>query len=453
MSPAARFPLTRATEDPVAEDAAIRLREIAAALQDVIEGLALVDGAALAEDGRRQLQRARAATRAAARIAGALPAEADGPADLVDVLTDLEDRWGGQAGARRAALSLTIAPEVPRQVALDRLALDRALSDLLARALAGAQGGSVRLAVDCPGADLVFTVATSGRYDPARAGQVDAPSVAGAMASALGGRLDIDAPQGGGFAARLVLPRGTWGLPGAGLPDRALEGVRLWLAAPEAAAAKALAGIVLRHGGTLVTEDAGGAAPVSVVVADGPEGAGAVEQARAMTRGPVLALSGNLLSRRQAELAAAGADAVLALPLPAPEVVVETLLAVRRGSAPDTEGFDPEKLARLLDLAGAEVADELLERLAEDLETVAAVLADAAPARDIAALRAQTHVLISLAGAVGAVALQHLAEDLNAAAHAAEGADIDRLWTAAAPLLARLRAHVDGVRKARGEAE
>jgi len=188
-------------------------------------------------------------------------------------------------------------------------------------------------------------------------------------------------------------------------------------------------------------------------VADGPEGAAALERVRAMTRGPVLALSGNLLAQRQAELAAAGADAVLALPLPAPEVVVETLLAMRRGSAPDAEGFDPAKLARLLDLAGAEVADELLERLAEDLETVAVVLADAAPARDIAALRAQTHVLISLAGAVGAVALQHLAEDLNAAAHAAEGAEIDRLWAAAAPLLARLRTHVDGVRAARGEAE
>lgn len=452
MTPAARSRMFRAGDDPQPDDAAARLREIGAALQDVIEGLALVDAAALGEEGRRQLQRARAAGRAAARIVGALPAEAGGAVDLVEVLNDLDDRWGGHAGARGTTLALTIAPDVPRQVALDRLALDRALSNLLSAAIAGARGGSVRLSVDCAAETLDFAVAASGRADAAPAAPSAALSVAKAMAAKLGGRIDTGTAPGVGFGATLALPRLVWNLPGDGLPDRALEGLRLRLADPGADAAVALAEIVLRHGGTVLAEDAGGTAPLTVVVADGPAGITALAETRSTARGAVLALSGDLLSTRRAELAAAGADAVLALPLPAADVVVEALLAVRRGSAPDDEGFDPEKLLRLLDLAGPEVAGELLDRLDEDLETVDAVLSDAAPARDVPALRAQTHVLISLAGAVGAERLQHLAEDLNAAAHAGNEDAIDRLWSAAAPLLARLRAHVADVRAERGAA-
>lgn len=434
---------------PAPDDAETRLREIAAALQDVIEGLALVDAAALAEDGRRQLLRARAAGRAAARIVGTLPADTD-PTDLAEVFADLEDRWGGHAGARGAVLSLTVAPEVPRQVALDRSALERVLSLLLAQAQAGARGGTVRLLADCVGGALAVRV--SGPGHPGAARPEDAVAVARALAAELGGRIDLAAPADAGFDATLALPRAAWGLPGAGVPDRALEGVRVRLATPEAGPAAMLAEIVQRHGGAVVTEDAGGAAPVAVIVIDGPEAAEALRQLRAETHGPVLALSPRLLARDRDDLAAAGADAVLALPLPPAEVVVEALLAARRNSAPDAEGFDPDKLLRLLDLAGTEVAGELLDRLAEDLATVDAVLSAAAPARDIAGLRAQTHVLISLAGAVGAERLQHLAEDLNAAAHAGDAEAIDRLWGAAAPLLERLRTHVDGVRAAQGAA-
>lgn len=443
---------------PAPDDAETRLREIAAALQDVVEGLALVDAAALAEDARRQLLRARAAGRAAARIVGTLPADT-GPTDLSDVVADLEDRWGGHARARGAALSVTVAPDVPRQVALDRPVLERVLSLLLAQAmagsvagsLAGSRGGTVRLLADCAGGALAVRVSGPGR--PGAAGPEDAVAVARALAAALGGRIDMAASADAGFDATLALPRAAWDLPGAGVPDRALEGVRVQLATPGAEPAAALAAIVQRHGGRVVAEEeAGGAAPIAVIVIDGPEAAEALRQLRAATHGPVLALSPRLLARDRDDLAAAGADAVLALPLPPAEVVVEALLAARRNSAPDAEGFDPDKLLRLLDLAGPEVAGELLDRLAEDLGTVGAVLSAAAPARDIAALRAQTHVLISLAGAVGAERLQHLAEDLNAAAHAADADAIDRLWGAAAPLLSRLRTHVDGVRAAQGTA-
>lgn len=95
---------------------------------------------------------------------------------------------------------------------------------------------------------------------------------------------------------------------------------------------------------------------------------------------------------------------------------------------------DRERYRRLIEIAGPEGAQELLERLREDLRQVerglARALAGAAPA--LSEVRAQTHVLVSLAGAVGAVPLQRLAEALNAAAHEAAAdpgavAEIERL--------------------------
>lgn len=114
------------------------------------------------------------------------------------------------------------------------------------------------------------------------------------------------------------------------------------------------------------------------------------------------------------------------------------------------DGLDPARLQHLLDLAGAAVATELLDRLTEDLSGVATALAAAVPLRDTVQIRAQSHVLISLSGAVGATRLQHLAEDLNAAAHAADPEAIDRLSAQVARLLARLREDVARARSARG---
>ena len=71
-------------------------------------------------------------------------------------------------------------------------------------------------------------------------------------------------------------------------------------------------------------------------------------------------------------------------------------------------------------MAGA----ELLFRLLDDLKTVEERLLDAFALLDFAAIRAQTHVLISVAGAVGATGLQHLAERVNTAANSQDAAVI-----------------------------
>jgi len=81
--------------------------------------------------------------------------------------------------------------------------------------------------------------------------------------------------------------------------------------------------------------------------------------------------------------------------------------------------MDLDRFERLMAIAGASHKHELLFRLHADLENVQDRLAAALILPDWADLRAQTHILVALAGAVGAVRLQHLATSLNALAHQA----------------------------------
>ncbi len=105
---------------------------------------------------------------------------------------------------------------------------------------------------------------------------------------------------------------------------------------------------------------------------------------------------------------------------------------------------DDQTFRRLMQLAGPEVGAELLARLAEDLQAVEQGLALGVAQTDWQAIRAHSHVLVALAGAVGATPLQTLAEDFNRTAHLHQTDALPGLLAATRPLLARLIRHVTG---------
>lgn len=97
---------------------------------------------------------------------------------------------------------------------------------------------------------------------------------------------------------------------------------------------------------------------------------------------------------------------------------------------------------RLMQLAGPEAGPDLLARLSEDLQAVEQGLTAGLAQTDWQAIRAHSHVLVALAGAVGATPLQLLAEDLNRIAHLQQAAALPALAAAGLPLLNRLRQYV-----------
>jgi hypothetical protein len=109
-------------------------------------------------------------------------------------------------------------------------------------------------------------------------------------------------------------------------------------------------------------------------------------------------------------------------------------------SPPDR--FDPDRLYRLLQIVGPSEAAAFLAQLDRDLSDCARTLADAKGQRDWTALREASHVLIALSGSAGALALQALAEALNAAAHARDSTVLTDIQVRLLPDLDRLIALV-----------
>ena len=97
------------------------------------------------------------------------------------------------------------------------------------------------------------------------------------------------------------------------------------------------------------------------------------------------------------------------------------LARLARPAAPAPSGlrdFDPTRFQRLLDLTGPAMAGTLLLHLADDLARCRRLALSGADGQNWDALREGSHILISLAGSVGALSLQAMAEALNTAAHA-----------------------------------
>ena len=77
---------------------------------------------------------------------------------------------------------------------------------------------------------------------------------------------------------------------------------------------------------------------------------------------------------------------------------------------------DISRIENLLAVVGPENEDELILQLIQDLRNVLVGLNDGLHDHDIGEIRAQTHVLISLAGAVEVAPLYENAKELNSLA-------------------------------------
>lgn len=105
---------------------------------------------------------------------------------------------------------------------------------------------------------------------------------------------------------------------------------------------------------------------------------------------------------------------------------------------------DETTLAGLLALAGPDGADRLMAQIVTDLADVWQDMATALSSDDRDALRRATHVLVAVAGTIGAARLHRGAAALNTATHTADWTDVLRL---SPPVIADLGALIDHLRR------
>lgn len=110
----------------------------------------------------------------------------------------------------------------------------------------------------------------------------------------------------------------------------------------------------------------------------------------------------------------------------------------RAEAAAKLQDYDAARFERLLELVGPALAGDLLAHLAKDLTASQKAVQAGARFFDWDQLREGSHVLISLAGSVGALSLQAMAQTLNTSAHREDEATVTKLMPSLSEELAAL---------------
>lgn len=425
---------------------------------------------------------------------------ADGLLRLGDWLAALNGRWSGRASEAGTAFVLEARGGLPGYLALSAVTLDRIVGNLVSNALRHAGRAGVRLVVEAGRGDgVTFSVQDDGPGYPravlervARggagpkrgkgAGALAAEGglglrIAAELTREIGGRLVLDNLEGGGARALLVLPEtlvrhGAEALPAPEpLPD--LAGLSILLAEDNLTNQTILRRVLGGMGARVVLVGDGVAAlealeaqdfDIALIDIEMPRLSGleVMRAVRARDDGraglPMVALTAYVLRDNREAIYAAGADGIIGKPISSAAEFGRAILRYtgRPAGLPEPEDvlsgaagdpglgpkLDTARFAALLAAAGADRA-ELLERLGADLGSVLVALDGALVAGDVPEIRAQTHILIAVSGAVGADRLYRLAEVLNIAAKRRRIADLPALYAPCRADLVDLIAHVE----------
>ena len=352
-------------------------------------------------------------------------------------------------------MQISVAANAPRRVLVDRVALDRALSNILSNAIKFTDIGELRLEVSSPRSGVLkfcvcdqgrgFTQDALDRLWQAHARAPDCPTegeglglhICKQMVDRLGATIEVRNLERGARVDIEVPVEELVETGEAALPD--LRGVRVLIAEDSETNQAILAQMLEELGAQVCIAPDGIAAlelmehaqteqiPFGLALIDiEMPRMGGLEVIRALRKStgiamPIVAVTAYVLRSNRTAIYAAGADAILSKPL---ETIYNTGAAILKAQAAqgvnratdEPPQIDIARFDRLLVTAG-NGADELLRRLISDLNGCERGLVTALAVHDLAGIRAQTHILLAVAGAVGAARLTALATVLNARAH------------------------------------
>ena len=417
----------------------------------------------------------------------ALPDSATGGAlnetALADLLLDAERRWAANAREHGMELRFEAGANIPQVIGLERTRLERVLSNMLSNAIKyGQTKVFLEVALNADQA-LCFTVYDDGPgFAPeirarlsegnVRAGENFRPGhgmglqICRDLADSMGGSVIVNEGQPGGCLI-LTIPKEGWALniseasiePTPDLSDMSV------LVVEDNPTSQTVVSQMLTRMGAEVTVAGNGLLALehwrqsdfdlALIDIELPKLSGleVIRELRA-TRGvagrvPILAVTAYVLRSNRDAIFAVGADGVLAKPLSSFGAFASAVGGVLRRTGqrqkltdsapspdktrppegrPDPEAlFDPDTLQHLLGIAGPQGEQELLSRLDQDLRATQRQLQDGLARKDVPVIRAKTHILISLAGAIGSRRLQTRAERMNDAAHARDHGTLDQL--------------------------
>ncbi len=160
---------------------------------------------------------------------------------------------------------------------------------------------------------------------------------------------------------------------------------------------------------------------------------------------PLIALTAYVMGDHRAAILEAGADGMIAKPILSVEALEQDILAIveqRPGPqipavasvAPSAEpasgraaSIDLRIYESLVRAIGPVAIQELLRKMDRDILGVREKIETCLEPLDRTGLRGATHILVAVAGSLGATKLQYDAQCLNSAAHSGDISNVDRL--------------------------
>jgi two-component system, OmpR family, aerobic respiration control sensor histidine kinase ArcB len=426
------------------------------ALAGVVGGLARIDRGDVPADFRSQVDGiAESATLLQDLIALAFgdgPSERAAESDLDRLMAHLRNRFAVEARDSNTAFRVEMDPSLPSRVRLDSGALVRMLGNLVRDALEHAAGGAVSVAATASPEEIVFRVAgdrgraaSQPQRRPIEPGRGLGEMVVRTLADRHGGIVDMSRGEGG-FEGTLRFPASV-AVPAAAATESFgpnLAGLRILLA-EDNPTNQMVASSMLRSLNAEVQVCADGVEalerfdtfPADLVIVDIEmprlTGLDVIRAIRARSdvkaHVPIVALTAYAMREHRDRISAAGANGLIAKPISSIEALGRALLAhVRIGAGQPEQRPEPDGIAtapaidvRVFDdlcrTIGIDLVGELMEKVVTDLLDGRATLAAALAPLDRAQIDRASHILISVAGAFGAVRLQAQARSLNTNVH------------------------------------
>ena len=443
--------------------------DIRAAMSDVIGGLRLLEPDRLDAQTRTQIDRVQSAADTLASLvdhvlleaAGERPMTQDrGPVVLEPWLAGIMHRWHGRATEQGRVLRITRSGDLPAHVKVSPVALTRLVGNLVSNALRHTQHGEVEVQVAAADGALEIHILDEGDGFPievlhgerpaqpsATAGSGLGLGIARGLSEELGIALDLSNHAGGACARLRLGPDLLEATPRQVETEQvSLAGLRVLVAEDNLTNQTILRMMLEKLGAEAEMVGDGRAAlgalmerPFDIALLDieMPEMSGleVMEQVRALpgeaAAMPLVAITAYVLRDNREAIYAAGADGIIGKPVPTADDLGRAILRYVsneplpegpdplgdvQGGAEDAAFLDHACMDRLLEAAGPEGRGELLRHLSDDLQETLRAMERAVADHDADELRAQTHILIAISGAVGADRLCHYAEALNIAA-------------------------------------
>ncbi|MFQ5622539.1 MAG: ATP-binding protein [Paracoccaceae bacterium] len=399
------------------------------------------------------------------------------PAAVSELLKELDALWRNRAAEKRLSFDIRTGPDCPAALLIDRTGFHRLAGNLLSNAIKftgsggiavhagsdGAGGFELRVQDSGPGFSESALEKAFEMYGRPASSTVPGTGlglyIAKSIAEATGGRIEAANLAEGGAEVTVWLPAdsGLDGVDATGdgreekgrdLPD--LSGLRILLAEDNATNQLVITQMLRAMNAQPVLASDGVEAlaafekqdfDLALLDIEMPRVSGLDVIRRIRSRGDskcdvrLVALTAYAMKDHRERIFSAGADGLIPKPLTSIGELGEQILAFAKHAAQPAcrpelpsgtaEGdetpaggnvVDREIYDALVDAVGPDSMAELLEKVAEDMESVRAGIGEGAAAADPSQIRANTHILVSVAGVIGATKLQSLAESLNAMA-------------------------------------